>query len=110
MSNLIATFAIQLLGIKLISYGVGGIVIDIFKRKGRAFLGILTVWPVGMLAIIGALLALEGALNVEQGLPPHVNGLIGDAGYAYVLVLLPIFLMVALGLNLSQRIAEFRNP
>jgi len=108
MTHLVTIFAIQVLGITILFYGLGGIVIDMFKAKGRALLSVLTGSLSDNLTTLGALFALNAALNIEQGLSPFSSGLLGDAG-AYFIVLLPVVLAAVSGLGLSHSVAEFRN-
>src|SRR3954454_25086908 len=109
MTRSVSIFAIQLLGITILFYGLGGILIDMFKAKGRALLSVLTGSLSDNLTTLGALFALNAALNIEQGLSPFSSVLLGDSGGAYFIVLLPVVLAGVSGLSLSHSVAEFRN-
>jgi hypothetical protein len=102
------TYGVQVLGSVLVSLVIGEGVMQVFKRKGRAIVGLLAVLC-SSIGIIGALLALEVAMNLQKSLPALESSLLSPLDRALFLIFMPGMLAAAAGLNLALRFEEFRS-
>ncbi|WP_243368564.1 hypothetical protein [Microvirga solisilvae] len=85
---------------------MGFLLIGLLRHKGRPVVDLVSLLLSGV-GIIGTLLSLEGALNLERGLTPTHSDIFNPETRAWIIGLAPILLAAAFGFGFAKRVEDF---
>ncbi len=109
MKQQLATYAIQLAGYFIITYGMASGVGRSWSRRTWSQIDTLTFALGAITRIVVAFFAFEAVANTTQGLPFYEGLFVETTLKLWIIALVPLFMTVMFGVELAKRQIKFRG-